>query len=180
MVVVAVLSLNIAAIPWLMYTFQRFTLASIAVPEMAAILVALLHGMALRIAWTGEIDGLPIGFEAFGWAAMMAYLACLLFAPSSVSDYGDSMILPLWHALGPAHTIDIDPSSGRASVIILVDDRMGTMLWGLTHVCAYTLPQLAFAAPGGWLFRWLRVRLVVGGQDSSVESPVEIDPLAAT
>jgi hypothetical protein len=173
---VALIVLNIAATPWMMDAFQGFTPGSIGVIEMAAILVLPLPAVALRLARTGRIDGLAFGFEAFGWAGVLAYLACLVFAPDSVANYGDAVISPLWRAFGPGHTMATDPTTGETSVSIEATDRMSTMLWGLSYVCACTLPQVAFATLGGWLFQRLRVKVVVSGRDSSVEFPGEPDP----
>jgi hypothetical protein len=155
MVAVAMISLNIAALPWLMEALQRFGLYTIGVAEMTAILMIPLPGLALRLATSGKIGGFPLGFEVFGWAGVSAYLACLVFAPESFSAYSEWVYRPLWRAIGPSH----------AQESIEATDRVSNLLMGMTDLFVYTAPSAVLASLGGWLFHRLGVEVIVRRRD---------------
>jgi hypothetical protein len=153
MIVTAIISFFIAAVRWA-EAWRSYCGDTSGIPAMAGTHIILLAVMARRLARSGESGGYFFGFEVFGWLAVSAYMACLLFAPGLFSSYGEWVITPLWHAIGPSH----------AQESIEAVDRVSMTLFGMTNLIAYTAPQLLIASFGGWLFRRLGIKVVVGAR----------------
>jgi hypothetical protein len=168
MIVVAVISLNAAAIRWMDAVRSISSENAIGVLSMGGTLMILLPVMLLRLARTGESGSFLLGFEEFGWAAVLAYLACLVFSHGWITAYAEATLLPLWyHVLGPSRTIELSAASGARMVFISSDDRLSVTLWGLSNVFVFTAPQLLIASLGGWSFRRLGVKVVVESRSRS-------------
>jgi hypothetical protein len=116
-------------------------LLSVGVPPMASLLSL---GLLALFGGPGRRGSRPalIGFEVFGWAAVLSFAVSALRAPRSFFGLVDPVLEPVRQSLGRDSPLFIPAVLSVAMTLL-------------------TLPQLAFALLGGWLLSGYRIRLVV-------------------
>ena len=92
-----------------------------------------------RLVRTGGVSSFVIGFEALGWAAVFAFIACYSISIKMVMD-GAEVIVAMCRPALSAHLQDLPDLPGWAGMAIELG--FATVL--------FSLPQLLFALLGGW------------------------------
>jgi hypothetical protein len=161
MVAAAIAALNLTALRFLLedaappaYRSEAVEVLCVGVPPMASLLALGALILYRRRAGQEKPHTFLPGFEIFGTAALLLFVALACYAPREVVDYLRPLLDLLERSIGRASPLFIPVIIATVALIL-------------------TLPQLAFALMGGWLSIGYRVRIVIERRRADGPDPAQ-------